>query len=130
MSKRAPIRMFAPYVNDAARRNAMRVLTERPDGDRLWIGEGSWVYDFENRLAEMFELSHVVAVNSGTAALHLALIMAGVQAGHEVKDGGFAGARSSHDPQEFTLLNLQAYVVHRAYLLRASAVIPAKLNRS
>jgi perosamine synthetase len=49
-----------------------------------WVSEGFRVAEFEDGLSRDHQLSHPVAVNSGTAALHLALVLAGVKAGDEV----------------------------------------------
>lgn len=49
-----------------------------------WISEGPRVKEFEMRLAERLALRHPVCVNSGTSALHLALVIAGVGPGDEV----------------------------------------------
>jgi perosamine synthetase len=38
-----------------------------------WLGLGKWVKEFECRLREFLGAPHVIAVNSGTSALHLAL---------------------------------------------------------
>jgi perosamine synthetase len=46
--------------------------------------QGEWVRRFEAALAEYLGLAHVVAVSSGTAALHLALVAAGVRPGDDV----------------------------------------------
>ncbi len=48
------------------------------------IAEGQQVYEFEERFGEYFRLPHVLAMSSGTAALHAALTLAGVQPGDEV----------------------------------------------
>ncbi|WP_151994392.1 DegT/DnrJ/EryC1/StrS family aminotransferase [Buttiauxella massiliensis] len=48
------------------------------------IGEGEHVYTFENKFREIFDVPTGVAMSSGTAALHTALILAGVKAGDEV----------------------------------------------
>lgn len=48
------------------------------------IAEGQHVYQFEERFAQQFNLPNVLAMSSGTAALHAALVLAGVQAGDEV----------------------------------------------
>jgi len=48
------------------------------------IAEGEYVYEFESKFKEMFHLPSVVATSSGTAALHIALILAGVQPGDSV----------------------------------------------
>lgn len=49
-----------------------------------WVGEGAQVKHFEHELASWLETPHVLTVNSGTSALHLALRLAGVGAGDEV----------------------------------------------
>lgn len=48
------------------------------------ITQGPRVKAFEERLREATDAAHVVAVNSGTAALHIACRAAGVQPGDEV----------------------------------------------
>lgn len=48
------------------------------------IAEGSEVYAFENQFSRRFGLPNVLAMNSGTAALHAALTLAGVLPGDEV----------------------------------------------
>lgn len=71
------------------------VKVHLPERDRLMtalenvlysgmIGEGEAVYEFEHRFAEQFGLSNVLAMASGTAALHVALLECGVQPGDEV----------------------------------------------
>jgi len=53
--------------------------------DTNWVSyAGSYVGEFENLIAEASGAGHAVAVTSGTAALHLGLVMAGVRAGDEV----------------------------------------------
>jgi perosamine synthetase len=49
-----------------------------------WVTTGPKVKEFESRFAEAAGSSHCVAVNSCTAALHLALEAVGVKAGDEV----------------------------------------------
>lgn len=49
-----------------------------------WISTGPRVRAFEEAFAEQVGVPHAVAVNSGTAALHLALEAVGVRAGDEV----------------------------------------------
>jgi perosamine synthetase len=49
-----------------------------------WVSEGFRVADFEEALSRDHHLSHPVALNSGTSALHLALVLSGVKAGDEV----------------------------------------------
>ena len=49
-----------------------------------FLSEGKRVLEFETALAAQLGLSHPVALNSGTSALHLALAVAGVGPGDEV----------------------------------------------
>ena len=48
------------------------------------IAEGELVYRFEAEFAQAFGLPNALATSSGTGALHLALLLAGVQPGDEV----------------------------------------------
>ena len=49
-----------------------------------WLGLGSTVFDFENKLKDYLGVKNVVAVNTGTTALHIALDAFGIKAGDEV----------------------------------------------
>ena len=49
-----------------------------------YIAQGAEVEQFESGLKEYFGVSNILSLNSGTAALHLALILAGVKSGDEV----------------------------------------------
>lgn len=49
-----------------------------------FVAEGEHVYRFEQKFAEQFRLPNALAMSSGTAALHTALLLAGVQSGDEV----------------------------------------------
>lgn len=48
------------------------------------VAEGQQVYEFEEEFGKQFGLPNVLAMSSGTAALHAALTLAGVQPGDEV----------------------------------------------
>lgn len=49
-----------------------------------WLGMGSRTVEFERRLCELLGVQHAVAVSSGSAALHLALAVLGLEPGDEV----------------------------------------------
>jgi dTDP-4-amino-4,6-dideoxygalactose transaminase len=49
-----------------------------------WLTSGPRVAELERRMGEFLEAEHVLAVSSGTAALHLALLAIGVGPGDEV----------------------------------------------
>jgi dTDP-4-amino-4,6-dideoxygalactose transaminase len=67
-----------PAVGDEELRGVAEVF------ESAWLGQGSKVLEFEEALRELLGNRHVVAVSSGTAALHLALDAIGVKAGDEV----------------------------------------------
>ena len=72
------IRMFESSISEAAVKQAAACMQSG------WISEGKAVAAFEKEFARRFELSHALALNSGTAALHLALLGANVGPGDEV----------------------------------------------
>jgi len=49
-----------------------------------WLGLGSVVFDFENLLKEYLGVKNIIAVNTGTSAIHIALDAFGIKAGDEV----------------------------------------------
>jgi len=49
-----------------------------------WLGLGSVVFEFENKLKEYLPAKNVIAVNTGTTALHIALDSLGIGQGDEV----------------------------------------------
>ncbi len=52
--------------------------------DTGWLGLGSVVSEFENRIKSYLGAKHIVAVNSGTTALHVTLDAFGIGEGDEV----------------------------------------------
>jgi dTDP-4-amino-4,6-dideoxygalactose transaminase len=58
--------------------------------DTNWIAPlGPNVTAFENELAKCLDIGHVAVLTSGTAAIHLALIILGIKAGDEVISSSF-----------------------------------------
>lgn len=49
-----------------------------------YIAEGEKVYEFEKGFGDYIQNPYVISLNSGTAALHIALLLAGVGTGDEV----------------------------------------------
>jgi perosamine synthetase len=72
------ISLFKPYVNSKAIEYVSQVLQSG------WVGEGSKVREFEEKIGARVGTKFPVVVNSGTAALHLAVLIAGVEKGDEV----------------------------------------------
>ena len=52
--------------------------------DTGWLGLGATVFEFENTIKEYLGAKNVIAVNSGTTALHIALDAFGIVEGDEV----------------------------------------------
>jgi len=52
--------------------------------DTGWLGLGSTVFEFENMIKEYLGAKNVIAVNTGTTALHIALDASGISEGDEV----------------------------------------------
>jgi len=100
-----------------------------------WLTSGPRVREFETAFAEYVGARHAVAVNSATAALHLALEAAGVQEGDEVIVPTMTFAASAEvvlylraipvlvdcDPHTLTM---RAEDVERALTDRTRAVMP------
>jgi perosamine synthetase len=72
------IQLFKPDISDREVAAVEEVLRSG------WIGLGPKTAEFEREFAAFVGAPYAVALNSGTAALHLALIVAGVAPGHEV----------------------------------------------
>lgn len=115
---------------------------ERPEIDEViqtlesgWLGTGPKVAQFEQAVAEYKGVSHAVAVNSCTAALHLSLIAAGIGPGDEVITTpmtfcatvnaiihcGATPVLADIDPQT---LNLNSDDVRRHLTSRTKAILP------
>lgn len=72
------IRLAKSIVGEKEKEALARVI------DGAYLGMGTFVQEFERRLAEFFPAKNVVCVNSGTAALHLAIMGLGLNPGDEV----------------------------------------------
>ena len=78
---------FVPFADLSIQ---WRQIRERalPDIERLFEASafclGPWVTEFESRIAAMLGTRHAVAVSSGSAALHLAVLAAGIGPGDRV----------------------------------------------
>ena len=100
---------------------------------------GEPVAEFERAFASYCRVKHAVALNSGTSALHLALMTAGVQAGDEVITVSmtfvataaailYAGAKPVFvdvDPKTWTM---DPGAIERAITPRTKAIMPVHLH--
>jgi len=67
-----------PFIADEELQAVRKVFDSR------WLGMGSATKKFEQELSKFLGTRHVIAVNSGTAALHLALLALDLKPGDEV----------------------------------------------
>lgn len=99
-----------------------------------WVAQGPRVAAFERAFAEHQQADHAVAVSSCTTGLHLALVVAGVQAGDDVvvpslsfiataNAATYVGARPVFADVDVTTGNLTAETVAAALTPRTTAVI-------
>jgi len=72
------IPLFYPCVSKKAIKEVAKILRTK------FIGQGPKVFELEQKFAKKFKAKYAVAVNSGTAAVHLAYILAGIKDGDEV----------------------------------------------
>ncbi len=72
---------FIPYSHQWVDEADITAVAEVLRSD--WITQGQKVDEFERKVAGYCGAKHAVAVSSGTAALHIACIVAGVSAGEE-----------------------------------------------
>jgi len=71
------INLFHPFIADEAKDEVAKVLDSR------FVGQGPISVKLEKEFAEKFNYRHPVLLSSGTAGLHLALMLAGVTPGSE-----------------------------------------------
>ncbi len=67
-----------PFLDDTEEIEVLNVLRSG------WLSTGARCLEFENKMARFVGRRYGVSVNSGTSAIHLALIAAGLQPGDEV----------------------------------------------
>jgi perosamine synthetase len=72
------IPIFNTYIDPAAQEKVGEVLSS------TFLSEGRLVKEFEQKLSQDLGLANPIAVNSGTSALHLTLVLAGIKDGDEV----------------------------------------------
>lgn len=104
-----------------------------------YLNDGAVTAEFESRIAQMFGAKHAVAVTSGTAALFVSLVAAGVGYGDEVivpditfiataNAVSMTGARAVLADVDATTLTLCPHAVDRALTPRTKAIIPVHLS--
>lgn len=100
---------------------------------------GSEVWAFEEEFAEFCDVPHAIAVNSGTSALHLALLSAGIAPGDEVITVpntfiatvaaiDYVGARPVFVDVDPVTLNMDVEKIEAKITERTRAILPVHLH--
>lgn len=102
------------------------------------LAQGEKVEKFEKEFARFIGVKHCIAVNSGTAALHLALLALGIKSGDEVITTSFSFIASANcalfcgacpvfsdiDPRTF---NISPYDIKNKITKKSKCIIPVHL---
>jgi dTDP-4-amino-4,6-dideoxygalactose transaminase len=125
-----------PQIGEEEIEAVVKVLKNGPLTNAL--GEGPMVTQFEKAYAEFAGVKHAVAVNTGTAALHAALVAVGVKQGDEVVLPSFTFVATAEavvlaggkpvfvdiDPETFCI---SPAAVEKALTKKTRAVVPVDL---
>jgi perosamine synthetase len=125
-----------PRIGEEEAQAVLEVIRKGPLTNSL--GAGPKVLEFEKNYAKFAGVKHAVAVNTGTAALHSALLAVGIKHGDEVVLPSFtfvataeaivlAGAKpvfADIDPKTF---NLSPSAVEKAVTKKTKALLPVDL---
>jgi dTDP-4-amino-4,6-dideoxygalactose transaminase len=125
--KAIPVAM--PWIGEEELRGIKRVLLSR------WLGQGPEVEEFERSFAKYIGTRFAVAVSSGTAALHLALLAHNIGSGDEVIVPTFThiatanavlytGAKPTFVDIDPYTYNIDPIGVKKALTRRTKAMIP------
>ncbi|MDA4124134.1 MAG: DegT/DnrJ/EryC1/StrS family aminotransferase [Thaumarchaeota archaeon] len=125
-----------PILGEEEKASVLSVLESGKLTDASYEG-GKYVKEFEAKVRRLLGVKHVVAVNSGTAALHSSLLALGVKAGDEVVIPSFTFVATANvvlacgakpvfvDTKKD--YNLDPVLFRRAITKRTRAVIPVHL---
>jgi len=126
------ITIAKPYLDEAEIEAVTAVLRSGV------IAEGPRVAQFEQAFAEYIGVDHAVAVNSGTAALHVALMAHGIGKGYEVITSPFSFVATANSivytgaKPVFADIEPDTYIispdqVHEMITSRTKAIMPVHL---
>jgi perosamine synthetase len=134
---RTMISINKPWIGEEERNEIMNVLDENVLTSSARDG-GKRVRDFESLLRAYLKVKHVIAVNSGTASLHAALLTANVKQGDEVLLPSFTFVATANSvvaagaKPVFVDINRQDYTIDVSDLKakitsKSKAIIPVHL---
>ena len=131
---RVKIRLSKPYFGD--KQNLMTMIEDILECG--FLVQGNHVAQFEKRVAEYLGVNHAVAVSSGTAALHIALVALGIGPGDEVIVPAYTFPATANVVERvggepvFMDIDLNTYTIQadnitKAISPRTKAIIPVHL---
>ncbi len=126
-------RKFIPYGHQSLDERDIRSVDGVLRSD--WITQGPKVREFEEAVAQYCGANYAVACSSGTAALHLACLAAGLQPGDEVITAAmtflssancalYVGATPLFADIDFSTMNVTHKTARKALTKRTRAIIP------
>lgn len=121
-----------PLIGEEEKQAVMAVM------DSGVIAQGAVVSEFEKQFAAYIGVEHAIAVSSGTAALHLSLLAAGIGPGDEVITSPFTfiasanamlyvGAKPVFVDIEFESYNLNPELLEEKITEKTKAIMPVHL---
>ena len=132
MAQNAFIPFSRPWIDDTEIEAVSQVLASK------WISTGNRVREFERSFAEYLGVKHAIAVSSCTAALHLSLVVAGVDNDDEVittpytftataEAIRYVGAKPVFVDIHPDTLNIDVTKIERAITPRTKAILPVHI---
>lgn len=129
MAKSSAISLIKPYLSEQAIESVSKIIRS----GRLVCGPT--VEQFEHQLADYLGVPAVVCVSSGTAALHLALLAAGVKSGDEVIVPAYTFPATANVVEHIGAkpvfvdslkggVNIDANLIERAITSQTKAIMP------
>jgi dTDP-4-amino-4,6-dideoxygalactose transaminase len=123
------IRLTYPTLKHIDLKNIQDIL------ESGWLTDGPWTQKFEKSLSEYLEIRHAVSVNSGTAALHIALHALGINKDDEVIVPDFTffacanvvehiGAKPVFADIDLNTFNITAESIETKITTRTRAIMP------
>jgi dTDP-4-amino-4,6-dideoxygalactose transaminase len=127
---------FLPFALPDVDKNELAEIQEALDSG--WITTGPKTRQFEAEFATHVGADHAIAVNSGTAAMHLALEAVGIQSGDEVITTPYTFAATAEVIRYFDAkpvlvdinsddFNINSRLIEEAITERTRAVIPVHI---
>ena len=91
LSAKKKIWLSSPHIGETERQYVKEAF------DSNWIAPaGPHIIEFEDKLSKISKDYHIAALNSGTAAIHLALLLLGVKREDEVLCSSFTFSASAN----------------------------------